>query len=88
MTRALLTTGIFPPDIGGPATYIPNFASYLKKNGIEVQVITLSSEEKSSKTDYPYSVVRIERNRKDGLLERVVQGVTHFIPDTCVVGEC
>jgi glycosyltransferase involved in cell wall biosynthesis len=64
LTRALLTTGIFPPDIGGPATYIPNFSSYLKKNGIEVQVITLSSEEKSSKMDYPYSVVRIKRNRK------------------------
>lgn len=62
MKRALITTGIFPPDIGGPATYIPNFASYLDKNGIQVQVITLSSEKDTSKTDYSYSVIRIKRN--------------------------
>jgi glycosyltransferase involved in cell wall biosynthesis len=39
--KILLTTGIYPPEIGGPATYIPQLADYLVKSGHEVTVLTL-----------------------------------------------
>lgn len=58
-----LTTGIFPPDIGGPASFIPIFAEYLVKKGIDVTVVTLSDK----KRDYsylPYKVIAINRKIK------------------------
>jgi glycosyltransferase involved in cell wall biosynthesis len=40
--RILLVTGIYPPDVGGPATFIPRLAQYLCDRGIEVEVLTLA----------------------------------------------
>jgi len=37
--RILVTTGIFPPDIGGPATYVPGMAEALASRGHEVTVV-------------------------------------------------
>lgn len=42
--KLLITTGIFPPDIGGPATYVKTLLDELPKHGFEVKVITYSSE--------------------------------------------
>ncbi len=39
--RILITTGIYPPDIGGPATYVPQLAADLIAYGHSVEVITL-----------------------------------------------
>jgi glycosyltransferase involved in cell wall biosynthesis len=39
--RVLLTVGIFPPDIGGPATHIPKVAKKLREHGDLVTVIAL-----------------------------------------------
>jgi len=48
--KILIVTGVFPPDIGGPATYVPQVASALHDKGHKVTVVTLSdkvsSEEK------------------------------------------
>ncbi|GAK53754.1 glycosyl transferase group 1 [Candidatus Moduliflexus flocculans] len=52
-----LITGIFPPDIGGPATYVSRFASSLHEQGYEVHVVTLGDEAQS----LPFSVYRIAR---------------------------
>ena len=38
--RILIATGIYPPDIGGPATYSFLLAKELPKKGIEVEIIT------------------------------------------------
>jgi len=38
--RILICTGIFPPDIGGPAQYAKAIAEEFSKRGIDVQVIT------------------------------------------------
>ena len=38
--RFLLTTGILPPDIGGPANYVTNLSRQLRSFGHEVTVIT------------------------------------------------
>jgi glycosyltransferase involved in cell wall biosynthesis len=40
--KILLISGIFPPDIGGPATFISGFAEYLTIEGHQVTVIALA----------------------------------------------
>ncbi len=40
MKKLLLATGIFPPDIGGPATYCKRFADEFSRKGIQVEVVT------------------------------------------------
>ena len=32
----LITVGIFPPDIGGPASFVPKIAKYLNNKGHNV----------------------------------------------------
>lgn len=53
-------TGIFPPDIGGPATYVPKVASALVRQGHQVAVLTLS-EVAGGADCYPFTVMRIPR---------------------------
>lgn len=38
--HVLLATGIYPPDIGGPATYVERLAEGLTKRGVSVTVVT------------------------------------------------
>jgi len=59
----VLTTGIFPPDIGGPASFIPILADRLTKKDIKVTVITLTDKMQDD-TDLPYKIVRISRKIK------------------------
>ncbi|MCX6800458.1 MAG: glycosyltransferase family 4 protein [Candidatus Falkowbacteria bacterium] len=40
MKKILITTGIYPPDIGGSATYAKTLAEELPKRGFEVRIIT------------------------------------------------
>ena len=40
--RILLLPGIWPPDIGGPATHGPDFARFLLDRGHRVQVVTMA----------------------------------------------
>lgn len=53
-------TGIFPPDIGGPATYVPQVATALVQQGHQVAVLTLS-EAAGGADCYPFTVTRIRR---------------------------
>ena len=39
--KVLLTSGIYAPDIGGPATFIPELAKALIEKNDKVNVITL-----------------------------------------------
>ena len=41
--RILLATGLYPPEIGGPATYAKLFEEQLPKYGIEVSVLPFST---------------------------------------------
>ncbi|HCI03903.1 MAG: glycosyltransferase family 4 protein [Candidatus Peribacteraceae bacterium] len=38
--KIVLATGIYPPDIGGPATYVKQLAEELRQSGNEVGVVT------------------------------------------------
>ena len=59
--KIILATGIFPPDIGGPATYSERLAEEFIKKKIKVEVISYS-DVKNYK-DYDFSVKRISRQR-------------------------
>ena len=41
--KVTLITGIYPPDIGGPATFVPQLAAELQARGHEVQSLSLRS---------------------------------------------
>ncbi len=59
--RILLITGIFPPDIGGPATYVPQVARALAERGHKIIVVTLSDRTGVDDSEYPFRVVRLPR---------------------------
>ena len=41
--KILVTVGIFPPDIGGPATFVPEIVNYLQnEHNYEIDILTLS----------------------------------------------
>lgn len=57
----LIVTGIFPPDVGGPATYVPAIAGQLAKRGHGVTVVTLSDGAAHDDGRYPFPVIRVAR---------------------------
>ena len=60
--RVLVTVGIFPPDIGGPATFVPNIADYFQNDlNYEIEILTLSDRKNLDLKDN-FSVKRIDRN--------------------------
>jgi glycosyltransferase involved in cell wall biosynthesis len=60
--NVLIVTGIFPPDIGGPATYVPSISSELVKRGHNVTVVTLSDRLDHDDRSYNFPVHRIRRS--------------------------
>lgn len=64
--RILLISGIYPPDIGGPATFIPELANYAVSRGNQVTVISLrtSAERKRFiKIQGKQTVILVKRNQ-------------------------
>jgi glycosyltransferase involved in cell wall biosynthesis len=57
----LITVGIFPPDIGGPASFVPKISDFLIENGHNVKIICLS-EDGSIHTEDNLDVIRIKRS--------------------------
>jgi glycosyltransferase involved in cell wall biosynthesis len=56
--RVVLLTGIWPPDIGGPATHGPELARFLVERGHDVAVVTMGD---SDPTERPCEVVSVPR---------------------------
>ena len=56
--RMCFVTGIFPPDIGGPATYVSHLAQSLHQAGHDICVVTLGD----APEEYPFFVKRISRS--------------------------
>src|SRR5215831_294034 len=59
--RVCIITGIFPPDIGGPATYVPHIAAALAERGHSITVLTLSDHLEHDDSQYGFRVVRLPR---------------------------
>jgi glycosyltransferase involved in cell wall biosynthesis len=57
--RILIVSGIFHPDVGGPATYLHELAHALKRSGHDVGVVAYSSS--AGQIDYPFPVWRVPR---------------------------
>jgi len=63
--RILITTGIFEPESGGPATYAPQLAARLVAKGCDVTVITYSDAARlDADAGYPFQLVRVVRGNK------------------------
>ncbi len=73
--KILITVGIYPPDIGGPASFVPKIAKMLSENKHDVTVICLSDNKFSD--DEIYKVKRILRNQN--LLLRWIQTIFTII---------
>jgi glycosyltransferase involved in cell wall biosynthesis len=57
----LITVGIFPPDIGGPASFVPKIANHLINMDNKVKIICLADEENLLLED-ELDVFRIKRS--------------------------
>lgn len=66
--RVVLATGIYPPEIGGPATYVRELSQALRKKGTEVRIVTYGAECESDARD---GVTRV--SRKGGPIGRYVR---------------
>jgi len=73
--KILITVGIYPPDIGGPASFVPKIAKMLTENKHDVTVICLSDNKVSDEENY--KVKRILRNQN--LLIRWMQTIFTII---------
>jgi glycosyltransferase involved in cell wall biosynthesis len=58
--RITVLPGIWPPDVGGPATHAPELARFLSSRGHAVHVVTMAS---APPTERPCPVTAIDRGR-------------------------
>ena len=61
MKRLLLVTDIFPPDIGGPATFIERLALELSQRNVRVTVLCTADRFYAADRKRPYRVRRLMR---------------------------
>src|SRR5206468_11691208 len=62
--RVLVVSGIWPPDVGGPASHAPEVADFLRSRGHEVEVVTTAD---SAPSPEPYPVQWVSRTRPVGV---------------------
>lgn len=65
--KLLIVTGIYPPDIGGPASYLPQVVDYMLKRNVSVKVFTYGANDNFS------SQTRMCINRDKNLFVRELQ---------------
>ena len=73
--KILITVGIFPPDIGGPASFVPKIAELYSNSGHDVTVVCLTDRKQNDNLNF--KVVRILRNQN--LLIRWIKTVSQII---------
>ena len=62
LKKVLILAGIFPPDFGGPASYVPLIARHLKEQGAQVDVVCYSGAQKHDfDSNYNFQVHRVRR---------------------------
>jgi glycosyltransferase involved in cell wall biosynthesis len=57
--RILITSPVFPPDLGGPAVYVPSLARFLLERGHAVKVVAFCSE--AHPRGHPFPIRAIPR---------------------------
>ncbi|MBW1860911.1 MAG: glycosyltransferase family 4 protein [Deltaproteobacteria bacterium] len=71
----LFVSGIYPPDIGGPATYVSRMAYELKNRGHFVQVLTLGQKGENIVTPFQVKKVKKGKNILLRCLRMIVAGI-------------
>jgi glycosyltransferase involved in cell wall biosynthesis len=61
--RVLIVSGIWPPDIGGPAAHGPDLANFLIRRGHAVRAVTSCERGGPEPSDFPLLAVRRDRPR-------------------------
>jgi glycosyltransferase involved in cell wall biosynthesis len=62
--RVLVVSGIWPPDVGGPATHAPELAGYLQRRGHQAEVVTYADR---APAPAPYPVRWVSRTLPRGV---------------------
>ena len=75
--KILIVVGIFPPDIGGPATFVPLIAEKLIQKNYKVEVICLSDSLNDQDNNFEFRVHRIKR--RQNLVSRWIRTVLKII---------
>lgn len=57
--KVLLTSPVFPPDLGGPAVYVPSLGRFLTERGHSVKVVAFCSDPEPK--GHPFPVIAITR---------------------------
>ena len=55
--RVLLTSPVFPPDLGGPAVYVPSLRRFLLERGHDVRVVAFCSDPEPKGHPFPVRAV-------------------------------
>lgn len=62
--KVVIASGIWPPDVGGPATHSPELAGWLAERGHDVTVLTTAASEPAP---VPYRLEWVPRSHPPGL---------------------
>jgi len=81
--KVVLVSGIYFPDIGGPATYIPRLASRLRSRGFLVETISLTDSEKTLRPEEDWERTFIKRPlnkilRAYKVVRHLIRSASHF----------
>lgn len=61
--RVLITSGIWPPDIGGPASHGPEFGGFLASHGHDVRAVAMADSLRGATEPFPVEVITRDRPR-------------------------
>jgi glycosyltransferase involved in cell wall biosynthesis len=56
--KVLIVSGIWPPDVGGPASHAPELGRFLKERGHDVCAVTTTGPGGAKRCDFPLRTVR------------------------------
>ena len=59
--KVLLTSGIYPPDKGGPAHFVSTYSKWLAKYGVKTSVLSLTDQDSITREDAGVKVSLISR---------------------------
>lgn len=84
--RILIASGIFEPDGGGPATYVPRLAQRLSEAGHKVTVVAFSNKTYfESDKAYTFSLKRILRGSRIGSRVRFLRALLQSARDADLI---
>jgi glycosyltransferase involved in cell wall biosynthesis len=61
--KVLIVSGIWPPDVGGPASHAPEFGRFLLERSHAVRAVTSAGSNGAEPADFPLTVSRRDRPR-------------------------